>query len=111
MESLIKMKYTFILVLCLTMTVTRSFGQTWEEFFRQADTQKKYLLEQIAALKVYSGYLKQGYNIASTGLKTVKDITGGEFNLHSSFINSLKTVNPAIKKDLRIAEIISLQLS
>lgn len=110
MESLSKKKFSLLMLLLLTLTVN-SFGQTWEEFFRQADTQKKYLLEQIAALKIYAGYVKQGYNIASSGLKTVKDITGGEFNLHSAFINLLKTVSPAIRNDIRVAEIISLQLS
>jgi hypothetical protein len=110
MESLNRKKYGIVLLLLLTLTAN-SFGQTWEEFFRQADTQKKYLLEQIAALKVYSGYIKRGYNIASSGLKTVKDITSGEFNLHSAFINSLKTVSPAIRNDIRVAEIISSQLA
>ncbi|HEY0054915.1 MAG TPA: hypothetical protein VGB63_06125 [Pedobacter sp.] len=110
MESLNRKKYGIVLVLLLTLTLN-SFGQTWEEFFKQADTQKKYLLEQIAALKIYSGYIKQGYNIASSGLKTVKDITNGEFNLHSAFINSLKTVSPVIRNDKRVAEIISSQLA
>lgn len=111
MESLNKGKFSFILILLLMMTVTHSFGQTWDEFFRQSATQKRYLLEQLAALKVYSGYLKQGYDIANKGLKTIKGITNGEFNLHSAFLNSLKTVSPVIKNDIRVAQIISFQLS
>jgi hypothetical protein len=84
--------------------------QTWDEVFKQKETQKKYLLEQIVALKIYAGYLKKGYEIVGTGLQTVKDISNREFNLHSYFISSLKTASPAIRNDVRIAEIIAFQL-
>ena len=49
-------------------------AQTWAEWFRQKATQKKYLLQQIAALHVYSGYLSKGYSIAKDGLNTIKSI-------------------------------------
>lgn len=84
--------------------------QTWDEIFKQKETQKKYLIEQIAALKIYAGYLRKGYDIAGTGLQTIKDISTGEFNLHGSFISSLKTANPSIRNDVRVAGIIMFQL-
>lgn len=90
---------------------TSAFGQTWGEFFNQKKTQKKYLVEQLVALKMYAGYLKKGYDIVGSGISTVKDIKNGEFNLHSTFFTSLKNVNPAIKKNAKIASIISLQIS
>ncbi|RQO74507.1 hypothetical protein DBR43_03710 [Pedobacter sp. KBW06] len=104
---------TRILVLsCLlsTLTVQISQAQTFAEFFKQKKTQKKYLLQQIAALQVYIGYAKKGYNIASSGLQTIKDITNGEFSLHSAFISSLKTVSPVIRKHVKVAEIIEYQI-
>lgn len=104
---------TRILVLsCLlsVLTVRVSQAQTFAEFFKQKKTQKKYLLQQIAALQVYIGYAKNGYNIASSGLQTIKDITGGEFDLHSAFISSLKTVTPVIRKHVKVAEIIEYQI-
>lgn len=104
---------TRILVLsCLlsVLTVRVSQAQTFAEFFKQKKTQKKYLLQQIAALQVYIGYAKNGYNIASGGLQTIKDITGCEFDLHSAFINSLKTVTPVIRKHVKVAEIIEYQI-
>jgi hypothetical protein len=85
-------------------------AQTYAEFFRQKKTQKKYLVEQLVALKVYAGYLKKGYDIASTGLSTVKDFAKGEFNLHNSFISSLKTVSPVIRNNTKVVDIIVLQL-
>lgn len=86
-------------------------SQTWSEIFRQKKTQQKYLLEQIAALKVYSGYLKKGYEIVHHGLDTIEDFTGGEFSLHKGFISSLKAVNPLIRNNSKVAEIIAFQVA
>lgn len=85
-------------------------AQTFSEWFRQKHTQKKYLLEQIAALKVYTGYVKKGYNIASDGLGMVREITDGEFKLHELFITGLKKVSPAIRNDARIADIVAMEI-
>lgn len=101
----------FLLVFVFAFGIVGSaFGQTWSEWFKQKKTQKRYLLEQIAALKVYAGYLKKGYEIVDGGISTVRDITRGEFSLHNAFISSLKQVSPLISKDVRVAEIIALQI-
>lgn len=34
--------------------------QTWDEVFKQKETQKKYLIQQIEAIKMYASYLKKG---------------------------------------------------
>lgn len=98
------------LILCLLFPVSPSHAQTWKEFFKQRKTQIKYLGQQIAALQAYAGYLKQGYEIAGSGLRTIKGITSGEFNLHSGFIHSLQRLNPALTNNVRLAEIIAFQL-
>lgn len=85
-------------------------AQTWSEWFSQKKTQKKYLIEQLAALKLYAGYLKKGYEIGSSGLNFIRDAGKGELDLHSAFFSSLKTVSPLVKKDVRIAEILEMQL-
>ena len=71
--------------------------------------QREVFLKQIAALQMYIGYAKKGYSIAKKGLNTIGDFKRGEFNLHTDYFNSLKTVNPKIKKYARVAEIIALQ--
>lgn len=86
-------------------------AQTFGEFFNQKKTQKKYLLEQIAALQLYLGYAKKGYQLVDGGLQTVRDITKGEFNLHGVFISSLKTVSPAVRKNVKVAEILAYQIN
>ena len=99
------------ILLLATATAPTCNAQSFSEWFKQKSTQKKYLLQQIAALQVYIGFARDGYKIVDGGLQTVKSITGGEFNLHEAFVSGLKKVNPVIKNDVRVAEIISLQLS
>jgi hypothetical protein len=103
------MKKFLIILLCLV--VAESHAQTYDEWFRQKNTQKKYLLQQIAALKMYIGYAEKGYSIASKGLNTIHQIKHGDFNLHSTFFNSLSAVNPSVKNYVKVADIISMQIS
>jgi hypothetical protein len=56
-----------------------SFCQNAQEWTRQKKTQIKYLLQQIAANKVYIEYIEKGYNIARKGLQTIHDIKKGDF--------------------------------
>lgn len=85
-------------------------AQTFAEWFQQKKTQKKYLIQQIAALQVYIGYAKKGYKIAKEGLNTIGGFTKGEFNLHTDYLNSLKSVNPEVRRYVKVAEIIALQV-
>lgn len=87
-----------------------SNAQTFDEWFNQQSTQKKYLLQQIAALQVYLGYAKKGYNIVTGGINTIRNIKNGDFNLHRDFFNRLKNVNPAIRRYAKVADIIAYQV-
>lgn len=86
-------------------------AQTWSEWFSQKKTQQKYLLEQLAALKLYAGYLKKGYEISKSGLSFIKDASKGEFSLHEGFFASLKKVSPEILGSSAVAQILEKQLS
>lgn len=100
-----------LITLCfLILVVTGSHAQTFDEWFRQNQTQKKYLLEQIAALKVYEDYVKAGYKIVGGGLDLIGDIKDGEFSLHKKYFSDLVTVNPSLKRYSKIAETISRQI-
>lgn len=90
--------------------IQMAHAQTWSEWFKQKKTQRRYLIQQIAALKVYAGYVREGYNIAKKGLNTIGSFKRGEFSLHTDFFNSLKTVNPKVKQSVKIGQIIELQL-
>lgn len=97
-----------IIILMLSAQVCQA--QTYDEWVHQKKTQKKYLLQQIAALKLYSGYLQKGYTIASGGLKTIHAIKTGSYNLHNKFFESLGIVNPRIKQYKKVGDIIAMQI-
>ncbi len=103
------MKFLFIIVTGILLSTT-SPAQTWNEWFKQKKTQKKYLAKQIVLLRLYLGYLKKGYEIADKGLTTIHNIKNGDFNLHRDFFGSLKNVNPHIKNSAKVADIIAFQV-
>ncbi len=70
--------------------------------------QVKVMLQQISALRVYSGYLQKGYGIAKKGLAALSDLKNGELNLHTAFYNTLATVNPAVRNYAKVGEIMAL---
>ncbi|WP_230978933.1 hypothetical protein [Flavobacterium supellecticarium] len=103
------MKRNLIMLIALLLTWSGLKAQTWDEWFNQKSTQTKYLLQQIAALQVYIKYTKDGYNIAKKGLKTVGDLSKGEFDIHGDYFESLKLVNPKIRTHPKVSTIMQLQ--
>lgn len=103
------MKKILILIV-LMLGIQTAHAQTWSEWTKQKKTQRKYLIQQIAALKVYATYVREGYNIAKKGLNTIGSFKRGEFTLHTDFFNSLKAVNPKVKGSVKVAQIVELQL-
>jgi len=100
---------TILSCLLIVLGAANARSQTFSEWFRQKATQRKYLIEQIAALKAYGTVLKKGYDVSRKGLKTIGDIKDGDFNLHKDYFNSLKTVNPEISKYPRAKDILTIQ--
>jgi hypothetical protein len=76
--------------------------------FAQSDTEVK--LETIAKLKIYLEWLKKGYDIVQKGLSLINDIKLGDFDLHSTYFNSLETVKTPVKKDDKIRAMIDMQV-
>lgn len=85
-------------------------AQTADEWLNQKATQKKYLLQQIAALQVYLGYAKKGYTIVTGGINIIYNIKNGDFNLHRDFFGRFKNVNPAIRRYAKVADIIAYRV-
>ena len=81
-------------------------AQTWKEWFRQKKTQKEYLIQQIAALKVYLEYVKKGYKIVDKGLHLVGDIKDGNFHSHKHYFASLQQVNPAVASSGKVSSML-----
>jgi hypothetical protein len=93
----------------LTGMATQSQAQTFAEWFSQKKTQKKYLLQQIAALQVYSGYLKHGYNIATNGLGSISAYLKSENTRHDTYYNRLRIMDPVVKNNPMVKEILAWQ--
>lgn len=100
-----------LLILSLGLVANSIHAQTFAEWFEQKKTRIQYLAKQIAALQVYITDAEKGYKIVEDGVHTIGDIKNGEFNLHSVFFASLKTVSPEVKNMAEVAEIIALQTS
>ncbi|MBN8836134.1 MAG: hypothetical protein J0I09_02665 [Sphingobacteriia bacterium] len=103
------MKKIFTVAVVCIIIATPTSAQTFSEWFKQSETQRKYLVQQIAGLQVYFQFAKQGYDIVRKGLNSIRDIKKGDFNIHNTFFTSLKNVNPAIKKYQKAIDIISIE--
>jgi hypothetical protein len=104
------MKKIILILVFAALWISSVTAQTFDEWTNQQSTQKKYLLQQIAALQVYLGYAKKGYNIVTGGINTIRNIKTGDLNLHRDFFNRLKSVNPAIRRYAKVADIIAYQV-
>jgi hypothetical protein len=98
-----------VLIFAFAIGASACNAQTFNEWFRQKKTQKKYLLQQIAALEVYLDYLKKGYKIVDKGLTIVGDIKQGKFDLDIEYLESLKNVNSAVSGSAKVASIVAYQ--
>lgn len=83
-------------------------AQTWEEWTQQRKTQTRYLLQQIAAFRIYTNYLYEGYELARKGQQVIKEIKEGDFHLHRDYFYSLKSVNPVIASSAKVVAILAV---
>ena len=63
-------------------------------------------IEKLTQLKGILTDMKTGYTIIDGGYNEVKSIADGNFNLHSTFLNALLLISPAVANYGRIADII-----
>jgi hypothetical protein len=103
------MKRAIAILITLIGLGHHASAQTFAEWFNQKKTQKKYLAEQIAALKLYGSYIKKGYDISKKGLGMISDIKDGDFKMHGDYFNKLKSVNPEVSKSPKVTAIITIQ--
>lgn len=101
------MKKLILLFYLISVSLSTS-AQTWEEWWKQKDTQKRYLAEQIAALKAYGAVLQSGYETVSQGLSLVHQIQDGDYTQHESYFGSFSSVNPQVKNHPEAEKIVIL---
>jgi hypothetical protein len=98
------MKKTALLIIVLLST-NLCQAQKFKEWFRQKKTQKQYLIDQIAHLKLYLELTEKGYKIAKEGLTMISDIKQGEFKLHKNHFDSLRIVKSKVAGYAKVNQI------
>ena len=95
----------FVALLLLTATATKASAQ-------DQDIQQLILdIEKLTQFKTILSDMKTGYTILTQGYGEVQQLSEGNFNLHSAFLNSLEQVSPEVRKYGRIADIVVNQAS
>jgi hypothetical protein len=68
-------------------------------------------IEKLTQLKGILSDMKMGYQIYQQGYGSISQLSKGNFDLHSVYLNGLLSINPAVRNYGRVAEIISQQAS
>jgi len=68
-------------------------------------------IEKLTQFKAILSDMQQGYSILTQGYRQVKDLSQGNFSLHSVFLDGLLQVNPEVAKYGRVADIIVDEVS
>jgi hypothetical protein len=110
MACLKSMLKKFCIILFLIGVCSLSKAQFLGGIFNQNATMIENMIQQIALLQTYIGYVEKGYNIVNKGLTLIGDIKRDDFNLHNDFFNAFEAVSPKIKSDAKIATMIAMQL-
>lgn len=68
-------------------------------------------IEKLTQLKGILSDMKMGYQIYQQGYGSISQLSKGNFDLHSVYLNGLLSINPTVRNYGRVAEIISQQAS
>lgn len=99
------------LLICFVLTAFGVQKVSAQTSTAQDIQQLLYDIEKLTQFKAILSDMETGYTILTQGYGAVKDISEGNFNLHSAFLNSLEAVSPAIRQYGRVADIIANQAS
>lgn len=98
-------------LVCLLVGVWVLVLGLWLPSYGQSQEVKQLLLnvEKLSQMKNILRDMKKGYQVVSSGYRSVKNIAEGNFSLHKVFLDGLMVVSPAVKRYARVADIISDQ--
>jgi len=108
MESI--KKTGLLLLLSVSSGVCTAQGFSFSDLFGQANKQRQYYLQQIAAYNAFESELKQGYGVFKNGITGIANINTAELNAHSSYYASLKQPGAQVKNSTQVQDIMQWQL-
>lgn len=102
-----KFRIAICTIICLGL-VSTSFSQTWDEWFKQKQTQRKYLLQQITKLQAHLKAVREGYNTVKKGLDIIGQIKDGDLSLHELFFSDQWKVKRILLNHSQAKDILTL---
>jgi hypothetical protein len=66
-------------------------------------------IEKLTQFKAILSDMKQGYQIYQQGYGTISNLSKGNFDLHNIYLTGLMAVNPAVRNNPRVGQIITQQ--
>ena len=66
-------------------------------------------IEKLTQFKAILSDMKQGYQIYQQGYGMVSNLSKGNFNLHNIYLTGLMAVNPAVRNNPRVGQIVGQQ--
>jgi hypothetical protein len=66
-------------------------------------------IEKLTQFKAILSDMKKGYQIYQQGYSSISELSKGNFNLHNVYLTGLMAVNPAVRYNPRVNQIISQQ--
>ena len=77
----------------------------------QSDELQQLLLniEKLTQFKAILSDMKKGYQIYQQGYGTISNLSKGNFNLHNVYLTGLMAVNPAVRNNPRVSQIMGQQ--
>lgn len=66
-------------------------------------------IEKLTQFKAILSDMKKGYQIYQQGYGTISNLSKGNFNLHNIYLTGLMAVNPAVRNNPRVRQIINQQ--
>jgi hypothetical protein len=101
------LKICMVLISMRTGSQAQSFS--FSDLFGQANKQKQYYLQQIAAYNAFESELKMGYNVLKHGLAGIAAINTAELNAHSTYYKSLAQPGSAVTHNTQVQDILQWQ--
>lgn len=99
---------TTLIIILLAGHLAASAQGLIGSIFNQNRTQDDYMIQQIAALRMYQSYLQKGYKIVKDGSSTISGFKNGSLLQHTAHFDSLKNVSSGIRHYARIQDIIGM---
>ena len=99
-KSFLRYGTTLFLILCFAIKAQA-----------QSDELQQLLLniEKLTQFKAILSDMKKGYQIYQQGYSSISNLSKGNFNLHNIYLTGLMAVNPAVRNNPRVNQIISQQ--